>query len=357
MPELILAVNPGTTITQIGIFENQVEVDRFNITYDEHDFAGMDCVFDQLDRRVRDLHEALAARHLSDRFDAVIGRGGMVGPVQAGAYFVDDDLVSVLENHPVLEHVSSLGGPIACSIAAEFGVPGCPAFIYDPVTVDSMAPAARITGVKGLERRSIAHHLNMRAVAIRHAQAMDRCYDELGLVVVHLGGGASASAHRYGTIVDVVSDDEIMFSAQRSGGVPIKEITNLLKTMTPLEMNRLVRKRGGLISLLCTDALREVGRRVAEGDQWADLVLDALALQVGKCMASLAVSLGGHIDALIVTGGMAHDKDLCERIRHCVAWLAPLSVYPGERELEALAAGAHRVLVGEEVAHRLSDPV
>ncbi|MGL5405636.1 MAG: butyrate kinase [Propionibacteriaceae bacterium] len=347
----ILTVNPGATSTKIAAFEDTAELWRETINYDATDFAGMTSVFDQLERRYNDIKTILESRHSGMVFDATAGRGGLIGPVKPGAYVVNDALIDQLRNRPVLDHASNLGGALAREVARDFGIVDCPAFIYDPVTVDSMTDIARLTGLKGVERKSIGHHLNMRAVAMDLADTLGLGYKKANIIVVHMGGGSSASAHCQGEIVDFVSDDEIQFSAERSGGVPLKEITTLLKTMSPTELGTKLRKEAGLLSHCGTTDMREIESRIQAGDTAAETVVAAMGLQVAKCMASLAATLAGKVDGLILTGGMAHSSRLCDEVSKRTDFIAPFYPYPGEAELPALAGGVLRVLRGEEIAN------
>lgn len=349
----ILAINPGATSTKLAGFEDDVEVFRDEIVYDAEHFAPSPTVFSQFDERAADIVAKLEARGVTEKFDAVVGRGGLIGPVSPGAYVVDDAFEDVARNRPTLDHASNLGGPLARAIAARFGVDGCPALIYDPVTVDEMSDVARITGLAGIERESVGHHLNMRAVAIDLADKLGKGYQGADIVVVHLGGGSSASAHQHGVVVDFISDDEVQFSAERSGGLPLKTVVGMLKTMSVDEFSRTVRKNAGLKSHVGSTDMRVLEAKIAEGDEQAALVLDALALQVAKAVGCLAVSMSGHVDGIILTGGMAHSKALCEKVAERTRFIAPLYPYPGEAEMKALAAGARRVLLGQEEAHHL----
>ena len=347
----ILTINPGATSTKIAAFEDATELWRETISYDATDFAGMASVFDQLERRYSDIKAILESQHSDIAFEATAGRGGLIGPVKQGAYVVNDALIDRLRNRPVLDHASNLGGALAREVARDFGVANCPAFIYDPVTVDSMSDVARLTGLKGVERKSIGHHLNMRAVAMDLADTLGLGYKQANIVVVHMGGGSSASAHCQGEVVDFVSDDEIQFSAERAGGVPRKEITALLKTMSPAELGTKLRKEAGLLSHCGTTDMREIEARIQAGDTVAETVVAAMGLQIAKCMASLAATLEGKVDGLILTGGMAHSSRLCDEVSKRTGFIAPFYPYPGEAELSALAGGALRVLRGEEEAH------
>lgn len=351
----ILAINPGATSTKIAAFDDGVELFHDELDYPADHFAPSDSVFSQFDERVADVEHCLEQRNLDFKFDAVVGRGGLIGPVGPGAYAVDDAFEDRVRNRPTLQHASNLGGPMARAIARRFGTQQCPALIYDPVTVDEMSDVARITGIAGVQRESVGHHLNMRAVAIDLAQKLGLGYPKASIIVLHMGGGSSASAHQNGVVVDFISDDEMQFSAERSGGLALKTVTRMIKETSVDQFNRKVRTESGLRSHVGTTDMRVLEKRIADGDEYAALVLEALALQIGKAMASLAVTLNGHVDALILTGGMAHSASLCQKVGQRTAFIAPLYPYPGESEMPALAGGARRVLSGQEPLHRLDE--
>lgn len=346
----IIVVNPGATSTKVAYFNDKEMIWRHEITYDNAVIDQYEKVFDQFDLRYKDIHDLLVEKDI-ESIDVAVGRGGLIGPVAPGAIIVDENLINKLKNDPMLEHASNLGCALADHIVKDFGVDNANAYVYDPVTVDSMSEVARITGLKEVKRSSVGHHLNMRAVAIRASEDLGKSYKDTNVIVVHLGGGASASAHQYGQVVDFVSDDEIMFSAERSGGLPIKEMMPLLKSMSLDEFNKKVRKEAGLQAHCGTKDLREIEDRINNGDQYAKLVIEAMALGVAKCIASLAATLEGQVDCISVTGGMVHYPFLREEIERRVSFIAPFKPYPGEFELQALAYGGLRVINGEEEAN------
>lgn len=347
----ILTINPGATSTKVALYENNKLLWKEEITYSSEDLKDYEKIFDQFTLRNTDIEKVLKEHHV-DKIDLAVGRGGLIGPVKPGAIKVNQELVDHLQYHPVLEHASNLGAKLAWEIAKKYG-DGL-ALVYDPVTVDSMSPVARLTGIKGIERNSIGHHLNMCAVARKAAASVDKPYDTANLIVVHLGGGASASAHKHGEVIDFVSDDEIMFSAERSGGLPIKSMLPVIKELGISKFNQLVRKQGGLYSYFGTTDLRLVEERIAQNDKEAALVFDALCLSISKTIAALSVSIAEPIDQICLTGGMARSELLCEKVKQRVEFIAPLAVYPGEFELEALALGGLRVLNKQEEPQELN---
>ena len=351
----ILAINPGATSTKIALYRNKEQQFEQTIEYTSDQLKDFDGIFDQFTLRLEDILNVLGEKAIQP-LDAVAARGGLIGPVPAGAIEVDDDLVYHLKHDPVLEHASNLGAALAQEVIQQYGKPQAKAYIYDPVTVDSMIPVARMTGIKGIERQSIGHHLNMRAVARNMAQDLGKTYEEVNVVVVHMGGGASASAHQQGEVIDFISDDEIMFSAERSGGLPVKAVIKQVEKMGSKEFSALSRKNAGLQSHCGTKDLREVTARIQAGDNYAELVFDALALGISKTIAALATTLEGKVDVIAITGGMAHSKELIQRVAKRSEFIAPVKTYPGEQEMDALAFGILRVLNKEEQASPFVKP-
>jgi butyrate kinase len=351
----VLAVNPGAGSTKLALYrEGELEA--------EEKLAHPELLARPAGARIwEELPGRLAAavafleRAGIRRGDlaAVVGRGGLLPPLEAGAYAVDDAMLADLERAALGEHASNLGAPLARALAAPHG---CLALVVDPVSVDELAPVARVTGVAGIERRSFSHALNMRAVAQRFAREERRRYPELRLVVAHLGTGISLSAHAGGRMIDVVNpQDEGPFSGDRAGGVPATALVDLC--FAPGATAAAVRKRlfgdGGLFSHVGTRDVREVLARAVAGDDRAALVLRAMGYGVVKAAGGLAAAaLEGKVDAILLTGGLAHLREIVEPIAGGLAWIAPVRAFPGEDELRALAEGALRVLAGDELARR-----
>lgn len=352
MMDRVLAVNPGATSTKIGYFEDDVLKAEKEFTYTLEDIAPYDTVIDQYDFRLNDIITWLEENNFEkDSFDAVVGRGGLLPPVNAGAYIVNDEIVDVLTHRPILEHASNLGALLARGIAKDFGTENCDAYIYDPVTVDQMDDVARISGVAEIERKSIGHVLNMRAVSIKVAEEeLNKTYEDVNLVVAHIGGGTSASIHKKGRIVDLISDDESLFSAERSGGLPVKEIIPMCYERTQKEMSDLTRRQGGLVSYFGTNDARIVEEKANNGDEKAKLVLEAMAYQIAKTVGELATVVNGDVDGIILTGGIAYSDFITSLVKKRTSFIAPVFIVPGEEELLALAKGARRVLINEEEA-------
>ncbi|MGY3723831.1 butyrate kinase [Granulicatella balaenopterae] len=351
----IVVINPGATSTKLAYFEDESLIWKDEIVYTSEQLGNFDKIFDQLALRTLDVETCLLKHDIPADLDTVVGRGGLIGPVKSGAIVVDDFLIDRLKNKPVLEHASNLGCKLADDIVKKFGKVNAKAYIYDPVTVDSMCDIARITGLAEVQRTSVGHHLNMRAVAMKAAKDINQTYQSANIIVVHMGGGCSASAHKHGEVIDFVSDDEIMFSAERSGGLPIKEMIPILKRISVEEFTMKVRKNAGLQSHFGTKDLRIIEGYLEKGDEHAKLVLEAMALGISKCMASLAATLEGKVDAVCLTGGMAYSDFLCAEVAKRTTFIAPFIAYPGEFELQALASGGYRVLTQQEEPYYLED--
>lgn len=357
---LVLAVNPGAGSTKLALYRagpdgpggDAVLVREQKLVHAELARRPAARAFDELPARLADARTFLADALAGAPLDAVAGRGGLLPPLDAGVYAVDDALVADLERAERGEHASNLGAPLARALARPFG---CPALVVDPVSVDQLDPVARVTGLAGIERRSFAHALNIRAVARRHAREAGRPLEALRLVVAHLGTGISLAALRDGRMVDVVNpQDEGPFAGDRAGGVPATALLELC--FAPGAEPRALRRRlfgdGGLFSHLGTRDAREALARANAGDERARLVVGALVYQVEKAVATMAAALDGRVDAVLLTGGLVFIDELAEAIASGVAWLGPVHRFPGEDECRALAEGALRVLGGLEPARR-----
>ena len=348
---LILAIDPGSTSTKIGVL-NEQELVHSGVDHDREIIGSFREVHEQEQMRFESITSMLEEMGFAgETFDAVVGRGGLIKPVGGGVYAVCDTLLSDLKNGTSGSHASNLGGVLARRLAAESG---CPAFIVDPVVVDEMCDEARLSGLAGIERKSIFHALNQKAVARRVAVEMGRSYFDVNLIVAHMGGGITVGAHEKGKVVDVNNglNGDGPYAPERSGGLPVDGIIEAIERgdYTLESLGRAVSRAGGIFSYLGIVDLREVERRIAEGDSVADLVWRGMVYQVVKAIGGLAASLEGEVDAIVLTGGMAHSKRLTEAISCKVGFLAETKVVPGEFELEALTAGALRVLSGEEEA-------
>ena len=352
-PFRILAINTGSTSTKIALFEDDRELGSQTERHDMEALQAHPTLLDQKGMRLEVIHKVLRERRRSlAEIDAFVGRGGLLAPVDGGTYVVDEVMTADLLSGRWGLHASNLGGLLAHDLADEAG--GRPAFIVDPVVVDELLDEARLSGHPDIERRSVFHALTQKAMARRAAADMGMSYDETRLVVAHLGGGTSVGAHDGGRVIDVNNalDGEGPFSPERSGSLPAGGLARLAYSgdLTLDEILRKVTGAGGLVAHLGTNDLREVERRMDEGDDRAALLFRAMAYQVARQIGAEAAALAGQVDAVVITGGLAHSDRFVEAIRGHVAFIAPLLVYPGEDELRALAEGALRVLRGEEEA-------
>lgn len=349
--EKLLILNPGSTSTKIALYEGENPVFVESITHSAEDLAPFERISDQADFR-RQVLLATLEKHGVQPSDltAIVSRGGLLPPLRAGAYEINDDMVWQLMNKPVNEHASSLGAIIARELSVQAGIP---AYIYDAVTVDEFIPIVRYSGLPEIERSSIGHHLNMRAAAMRYAKEQGKAYDACTLVVAHLGGGITVSVHEGGKTIDLVNDEEGPFSPERSGGVPCPPLVRLAFS-GEYEKAALLKKmkaQGGLLAYLGTTDAREVEAKINAGDAYAKEVYEAMALGVAKSIASEAAVVSGKVDAILLTGGIAYSELLTGWIRERVKFIAPVVVFPGENEMESLALGGLRVLRGEEKVH------
>lgn len=348
----ILAINPGSTSTKISVFENEREVWSTKLTHSRDDLSEYDHIFDQYEFRKGVILNALKNADFEiSAFDAIVGRGGVLYPIEGGTYSIDDRLIEDLHKGVQGEHVSNLGAPIARELSV---TAGCPAFIVDPVVVDEMEPLARFSGHPDLPRRSILHALNQKAVARMAAADLGRDYCDLNLIVVHLGGGISVGAHRGGRVIDVNNalNGDGPFTPERSGGLPVGDLVDLCFSgrRTHTEIKRMIKGAGGIVAYLGTNDMMKVEEEVENGNSRYELVYRAMAYQISKEIGALSTVLRGDVDAIVITGGIAYDRNFIDWITDRVKFIADVLVYPGEKEMEALALGALRVLLEQETA-------
>lgn len=349
----ILAINPGSTSTKIALYEDKDLLFKASLEHSNEDLEQYHTIGSQFPMRKEAILSELRLKgYKLEDLDGVVGRGGILPPVKSGAYLVDEKLADVLEHRPVLEHAANLGGLIAKNIADQVNIP---AYIYDSVAVDELEDVARITGLKEIKRTCLAHALNMRAVAIKTSEELEKPYHETNQIVAHLGGGFSLSAHRGGRMIDIVSDDEGPFSPERSGRLPIKDFMKYAQNYDLKTLTKNVRGNAGLVSLLGTNSALKVEEMIKEGNQEAKLVYEAMAYQIAKAIGELATVLYGQVDAITITGGIAYSEFITSYITQRVEFIAPVHIVPGENELEALAHGAYRVLTGQEKANEFVD--
>lgn len=352
----ILVINPGSTSTKIAWYCDDKMKWSESLEHDPAVIKQYSVIYDQLEMRTGLVLDTLRRKgERVDALSAVVSRGGLLGRVSAGAYEVNDAMVEVLRERPVNHHASNLGAAIALGIARQAGVS---AYIYDPVTVDEMIDLVRITGLKEVERFGQGHNLNMRAAALRLCREKNLDYKKVNLIVAHLGGGITLSLHSQGRIIDMISDDEGAFSPERAGEMPTYRLLDALKKMQldDAGVMKLLQRGGGLTSWFGTSDTRAVEKMaLEEGNRQAKLVYDAMALSVARSVGKLAVVVDGSIDHIILTGGIAYSKYFTGEITRRVQFMGPVTVLPGENEMEALAQGCLRVLRGEEQAHTFAE--
>jgi butyrate kinase len=356
----VLAINPGSTSTKIAVYVNERAALVRNIVHPDSDmraFRGRP-ILDQIPYRLAAIERELGdAGYALSSFSAVAGRGGLLRPLASGAYRVNDAMLEELRRAPNGEHASNMGAFLAADIARHGGGE---AFVVDPVSVDELSEKARISGSALVVRRSLSHALNTKAIARRHARETGTPYRDLRLIIAHLGSSISVSAHEGGRMIDVnLAGQEGPFSTERCGGLQLLGVVQLCFSgkWTERALWDAFIREGGMYSYLGTKDLSEVERRIAAGDRNAALVFDAMIYQIAKEIGAMATTLNGRVDAVLVTGGMARSGKLVAQLRAAVEWIAPVVVYPGEDELQALAEGPLRILCGEEQARELeSDP-
>ena len=345
----ILTINPGSTSTKIAVFEDEKEVFSKTLRHTAEELSPFTTVASQFQfRKDIILSELKQAGFDIHCFNAIVGRGGLVKPIESGIYEVNDALVHDLE-HPVMgEHASNLGGLIARDIARETGN-GVKAYIADPVVVDELEPIARLSGHPAFPRVSIFHALNQKVIARTYAKETGKRYEDLNLIVAHMGGGISVGAHCRGKVIDVNNalDGDGPFSPERSGGLPTGKLVEFcFNGSSKAEIKKMLKGEGGVVAYLGTNDMRLVEDTAPHNPQYA-IIQDAMCYQVAKEIGAMAAVLKGKVDAILLTGGIAYGKPITNYIKEMVAFIAPVKVYPGEDEMRALAMNGLMVLKGE----------
>ncbi|HHZ02154.1 MAG TPA: butyrate kinase [Tissierellia bacterium] len=351
----ILVINPGSTSTKVSLYENEKELFTEKLDHPLEIIEKFENVEDQLHMRKDLVLKILKEKNFDIKdLSVVVARGGMLPPVKSGAYEINELMIDRVLNRPIMEHASNLAAPIAYEIAKEAGVPS---YIYDSVMTDELTDIARISGMPDIPRTSSSHVLNTRAMAIKAARKRGKKYNELNIIVAHLGGGISINVHEKGRIVDLVSDDEGPFSPERAGRVPCRDLINLCYSgkYDKKTMHRKLRGNGGLRAYLNTIDAREVEDMIEKGNQEARIIYEAMAYQIAKGIGELATVVEGKVDVIVLTGGIAHSRMLTDWIVKRISFIAPVEIFPGENEMEALALGALRVLRGQEVARQYEE--
>jgi butyrate kinase len=344
----ILSINPGSTSTKIAVYDDENCIFSESISHPAEELALFKNLIDQLDLRKQYVEKSIKDHDLIlSELSAVVGRGGQLKPMKSGGYMVTQEMLDELRSERTRPHASNLGALIAYSIAKPLGVP---AYIYDAVSSDEFKDIAHITGIPGIVRESFCHVLNAKASARKAAAQMGVTYTEKNFIVAHLGGGISISVHEKGRIVDAIQADGGPFSTERAGSVPLGYVIDLCYSggYTKKELLDLLNRDSGLKGLLGTNDCRIIETRITNGDEHARLIYEAEAYQIAKGIGEMYPVLSGDIDAIILTGGMAYSEYITEKVTQYVQKLAPVIVFPGENEMEALTLGALRILHGEE---------
>lgn len=356
----ILTINPGSTSTKIALFEGEQALFTANVSHDAAELARYPSISDQLPYREQTIRALLDKDGVSlDGLSAVVGRGGGLIAMEGGVYAIDDLLLDhATRGANGVQHPAQLGPQLARKFASEYG---CPAFVVNPPDTDELQDVARVTGVKGVYRNVHLHALNLKETAIRHAAGMGKKYEDCNFVVCHIGGGVSVSAHQKGRMIDgcdIVGGEGPM-APTRCGGIPAAELIDYcFSGVDKKTAKALCTKSGGFVSLLGTSDAIEVSQRAAGGDQVAWMAWNGMIYQIIKEIGAMAAALHGQVDGILLGGGMVHNKELVEKITEACSFIAPVSAYPGEFEMEAMAAGAIRALEGKEpVRQYTGEPV
>jgi butyrate kinase len=346
----ILVINPGSTSTKIAVYKNRKEILLLNVKHPQDALAMFSRIIDQLDFRKDKVRQVLEQAEIEiDKINIIVGRGGLLKPMEGGAYRVNDQFVSDMQN-PMGEHESNLGGIMAYEFAKEIGSQTI-AMIVDPTCVDEMDDLARISGMPEIPRRSLLHALNQKAIARTFAAESNNTYEEINVIVAHMGGGISVGAHSKGKIVDVNNglDGDGPMSPERSGGLPVGELVDLCFSgqFSHEEIRRKIKGEGGMFAYLGTKDALEVENRIKNGDEYARQIYMAISYQVSKEICALSAVLKGKVDGILLTGGLAFSdlivSDITERISH----IAPVKIYRGEGEMKAMAMNAYMVHTDE----------
>ena len=348
---LILAINPGSTSTKISVSKDLDFIFTQTLRHDTEEIARYPRILDQYNFRKEIIIDALRDNHIGiDDLHCVVGRGGLIKPIPGGVYKVNDALIDDLRKEILGEHASNLGGILANEIST-VSTTHIPAFIVDPVVVDELEDIARFSGHPYLPRVSIFHALNQKAVARRYCKEKKCEYENVNLIVVHLGGGITVGAHCRGRVIDVNNglDGDGPFSPERTGGLPIGALTKLCFSgkYQLHEIKKMITGKGGLVAYLRSNNATEIENRINKNDSYAKSVFEAMAYQTAKEIGACAAVLKGKVDAIILTGGLAFSEPITKWIKERVGFIAPVEIYPGEDEMKALTEGAYYAMTGE----------
>ncbi len=345
----ILTLSPGSTSTKVAVFEGDQTVMKANVTHNPAELAQFEYAKDQLQYRIDTIKAELDKAGVTlDSIDAFSGYCGGMGPTVGGIFKIDetvcDHVLNCGMNHPAI-----LGAPILFEFAKQTGKP---AFAVNQPDTDELEDVARITGYPGIYRKSHVHCLNQKECAIRYAESIGKKYEDINVIVAHVGGGLSVAAHKQGRMIDTndVLEGSGPFAPNRSGDVPLKPVVALAFSgeHDKKEINGVIGKTGGLKGLLGTDDAREIDTMIESGDEWAKLIFEAMAYQTAKQIGAFAAVLEGKVDGIVLTGGVSHDQYFVDYVKKLTSWIAPIQIYAGDFEMEGAAAGAVRALDGVE---------
>lgn len=343
----ILIINPGSTSTKLAVYSDSAPVWMSGAHHPGKELARFHHTMEQYDYRMDFVRRRLAEGGVPVAFDAVIARGGLLKPLPGGVYRVNARMIDDLR-HAEMDHACNLGALLADELARECG---CPAFIADPVVVDELKDEARFTGIPGMQRKSVFHALNSKAVSRQYAATVGRAYEDMRLIVAHMGGGISVSAHCLGRVIDVNNalDGEGPFSTERAGTLPAGQLVDLCFSgkYTARQVKRMIHGHGGLMAYTGTNDMITIARRAGEGEEPDRAALSAMLYTVAKQIGAMHVSLQGQEDAIVLTGGIAHSKYCMDRLIPQIDFLAPTVLMPGENEIGSLAYNALGVLTGK----------
>lgn len=345
----ILVIDPGSTSTKCGIYLNETPIITKSIKHTLEELTSFNGIPNQKEFRKKFVMDTIAESGIGlNELDVVIGRGGLVKKISSGVYEINPKMVKDALYDPYGQHACNLGPTIAYEIAQEAGIK---AYTADPATMNDMPEVAQLTGLPEIRRVSTFHALNQRAMARKYAEQQGIPYKEMSLIVAHMGGGISIGVHKNGQVIDVNNglDGDGPFSPERAGSLPSMQMAELCYSgkYTLREMTNKIAGEGGIFAYIGTNDMLEVERRCLNGDEDAMLLSDAMSYNIGKWIGASAAVLHGKVDAIILTGGIAYDKLVCDYITKMVSFIAPVVIMPGENELEALAMNAYRVMTGK----------
>ncbi len=346
----ILSINPGSTSTKIALFQNEELIFEETLRHSMEEITSFNSIPEQKHFRKNIIEETIRKNNINEsEISAVVGRGGLLKPIQGGTYIVNDQMIDDLNEGVMGQHASNLGGILAKEIGDRLNIP---AYIVDPVVVDEMDNIARISGIPEIKRKSIFHALNQKAIARKVSQELGKKYEESNLIITHLGGGISVGAHQKGKVIDVANalDGEGPFTPERGGGLPVGDLVKMCFSgdFTEAEVKKKITGKGGLVAYLGTNEVRTVEEYISNGNDEAKEIYEAMAYQVSKEIGAMAAVLKGDIDAIVLTGGIAHSKKFTSIISERVKFISNVIICPGEDEMIALAQGGLRVLNNEE---------